>query len=247
RKGITKAEARARINKAIYYGSMMVREGDADGLVAGVDSHYPETIRPALEVVGTAHGVRHVAGLYMMILQNDLLFFADTTVNIEPDVAALAEIAVLSASFVERLALEPRLAMLSFSNFGSTRHPNAEKVMEAVERVREMRPDLMIDGEMQADTAVVAEILQGTYPFSTLKQPANVLIFPDLGAANIAYKLMARIGGAEAVGPILLGMDRPIHVLQRGSAAQDVVNLTAIAVEDAKQRARQEAPEPVTV
>ncbi len=247
RKGITKAEARARINKAIYYGSMMVRQGDADGLVAGVDSHYPETIRPALEVVGTAQGVRHVAGLYMMILENDLLFFADTTVNIDPDAEALAEIAVLSAGFVERLALEPRLAMLSFSNFGSTRHPYAEKVIDAVERVREMRPDLMVDGEMQADTAVVAEILQGSYPFSTLKEPANVLIFPDLGAANIAYKLMARIGGAEAVGPILLGMGRPIHVLQRGSAAQDVVNLTAIAVEDVKQRARQEAPEPVTV
>jgi malate dehydrogenase (oxaloacetate-decarboxylating)(NADP+) len=236
RKGVTLAEACERLREPDYFGYMMVAEGDADGAIAGIDSHYPETIRPALEAVGVDPAVRHVAGLYMMVLQNDLIFFADTTVNIDPDAGTLAEIALLSAEFVERLGIEPRVAMLSFSNFGSTRHPQTEKVQEATALVKRQRPALKVDGEMQADTAVVEEILRERYPFSTLDQPANVLIFPDLNAANIAYKLMGRLGGAEAIGPILLGMNRPVHVLQRGSEAADVVNLTALAVVDAQQR-----------
>ncbi len=242
RKGLTMNGAINRMRRPIYYGCMMVREGDTDGLVAGVGSAYPETIRPALEVVGTAEGVSTVAGLYMMVLPHDLLFFADTTVNIEPTAEELAEIAVAAAGFVERLHVEPRVAMLSFSNFGSARHPQSDMVKRAVELVREMRPGLMVDGEMQADTAVVPDIIRRRYPFSTLTKAANVLVFPDLNAANTSYKLMARLGGAEAVGPILLGMDRTIHVLQRESEAQDVVNLTAIAVEDAKQRVLTSAP-----
>ncbi len=236
RKGITLPEAQERLRETAYFGHMMVAEGDADGAIAGIETHYPETIRPALEAVGTDASVKHVAGLYMMVLQHEIMFFADTTVNIDPDAETLAEIALLSADFVQRLGIEPRMAMLSFSNFGSTRHPQALKVREATERVRQFRPDLKVDGEMQADTAVVAEILQSRYPFSRLDGPANVLIFPDLNAANIAYKLMGRIGGAEAIGPILMGMAKPVHVLQRGSEAADVVNLTAIAVVDAQRR-----------
>jgi malate dehydrogenase (oxaloacetate-decarboxylating)(NADP+) len=237
RKGLTRAEARERMRSPIYFACMMVLEGDADGLVAGEETSYPETIRPALEVIGTAPAVNHVAGLYMMIFQHDLMFFADTTVNIDPDEETLSEIALLSAAFVERLGIQPRMAMLSFSNFGSARHPQSDVVRRAVERVKALRPELVVDGEMQADTAVVPEILRELFPFSALQERANVLIFPDLNSANIAYKLLTRLGGAEAIGPILLGMDKPVHVLQRGSTAADIVNLTAIAVVDAQRRA----------
>jgi malate dehydrogenase (oxaloacetate-decarboxylating)(NADP+) len=236
RKGLTLTEAREQMRLPIYFGCMMLAEGDADGLVAGETLNYPGTIRPALEVIGTAPGVEHVAGLYMMVLPHDLMFFADTTVNIEPDAETLAEVAFLAAQFVQRLGIQPQLAMLSFSNFGSVRHPQAEKVRRAVEEVKELAPDLVVEGEMQVDAAVVPEILTEQFPFSRLKGRANVLIFPDLNAANIAYKLLWRLGGAEAIGPILLGMDKPVHVLQRGSSAADIVNLTAIAVVDAQQR-----------
>jgi malate dehydrogenase (oxaloacetate-decarboxylating)(NADP+) len=236
RKGVTLAEAREIMRQSIYFGCMMVLEGDADGIIAGQEVSYPETIRPALEVIGTAPHVTHVAGLYMMILQHELMFFADTTVNIAPDAETLAEIALLSAQFVRRLGIEPYLAMLSFSNFGSARHPESTKVSEAVALLKARHPDLVVDGEMQADSAVVPEILKRSFPFSALQQQANVLIFPDLNSANIAYKLLWRVGGAEAIGPILLGMAQPVHVLQRGSEAADIVNLTAIAVVDAQQR-----------
>jgi len=216
----------------------MVLEGDADGLIAGQEVSYPETIRPALQVIGTAPEIEHVAGLYMMVLQQDLMFFADTTVNIEPDAETLAEIALLSAEFVRRLGIEPHMALLSFSNFGSARHPQSDKVQRATQIVKQRDPSLMVDGEMQADAAVMPSILQKSFPFSTLQQQANVLIFPDLNSANIAYKLLWRVGGAEAIGPILLGMARPVHVLQRASEAADIVNLTAIAVVDAQERAQ---------
>ena len=239
RKGVTLENAREIIRNATYFGCMMVREGDADCLIAGQEVAYPETIRPALEVIGTIASGKHVAGLYMMVLQQDLLFFADTTVNIDPDASTLAEITLLCANFVRKLGIEPHVALLSFSNFGSARDPKSDKVRDAVRLAKIADPTLMVDGEMQADTAVVAEILQRNYPFSTLQETANVLIFPDLNAANIAYKLLWRVGGAEAIGPILLGMARPVHVLQRGSEAADIVNLTAIAVVDAQQRTQQ--------
>jgi len=178
-----------------------------------------------------------VAGLYIMVLQHDIMFFADTTVNIDPDAETLAEIALMSASFVTRLGIRPALAMLSFSNFGSTRHPQAHKVAEAVEIVKSRAPNLTVEGEMQVDVAVLPDLLQEQFPFSRLKERANVLIFPDLDSANIAYKLLWRLGGAEAIGPILLGMDRPIHVLQRDASAADIVNLSALAVVDAQRRA----------
>ncbi len=237
RKGMTLAEARALMFQPSRFAGMMVREGDADAMVAGIESNYPEIIRPALQVVGRADGVRHVAGLYMVALPNQkLFFFADTTVNIDPDADTLAEIALLSAAFVRELGIEPRIGMLSFSNFGSAPHPESEKVARAVQRMREIAPDLEVDGEMQADRAVNFDMLRETYPFSRLTGPANILVFPNLGAANTAYKLMGQIGGAEVIGPILLGMRCPVHVLQRGASVQDVVNLVTIASVDAQAR-----------
>jgi malate dehydrogenase (oxaloacetate-decarboxylating)(NADP+) len=237
RKGVTLVQARERMREPVYFGSMMVLEGDADGLLAGEDMHYPETIRPALETIGTAPGVRRVAGLYMMVLEHDTVFFADTTVNIDPDAETLADVALLAADFVKRLGLVPRVGMLSFSNFGSVRSPQSDKVRKATELVKLRAPELEIDGELQADTAVLGDFRRESYPFSTLVNQPNVLIFPNLDAANIAYKLMWRMGNAEAFGPILLGMAHPIHVLQRGSEAADVLNLTALAVVDAQEHA----------
>jgi malate dehydrogenase (oxaloacetate-decarboxylating)(NADP+) len=237
RKGVTLAQARERMREPVFYGCMMVLEGDADGLLAGEDMYYPETIRPALEVIGTAPGVRRVAGLYMLVLEREMLFFADTTVNIDPDAQTLAETALLAADFVRRLGLVPRVAMLSFSNFGSVRSPQSDKVRAAAELVKQRAPELEIDGEMQADTAAMDEFRMENYPFTSLRGRPNVYIFPNLDAANAAYKLMWRMGGAEAFGPILLGMGHPIHVLQRGSEAVDVLNLTALAVVDAQEHA----------
>lgn len=236
RKGMTLADARGEVRRAITFGLMMVSEGEADGLVAGEDLHYPETIRPALQAIGTAPGVKHVAGLYMMVLEQEIIFFADTTVNIDPDAETLAEIATLAAAFVRRFGLEPRVAMLSFSNFGSAPHPLSQKVKQAVEIVKAREPGLEVDGEMQADTALVDDLRRELYPFSTLRNRPNVLIFPDLDSANIAYKLMMRLGRAEGFGPILLGMAHPVHVLQRASEAAEIANLTAVAVVDAQER-----------
>jgi malate dehydrogenase (oxaloacetate-decarboxylating)(NADP+) len=238
RKGMTLADARAEVRRAISFGAMMVSEGEVDGLVAGQDLYYPETIRPALQALGTAPGVTHVAGLYIMALEHELMFFADTTVNIDPDAETLAEIAHLTAGFVRRLGLEPRVAMLSFSSFGSVQSPQSEKVRRATELLKARSPELEVDGEMQVETALDVETRRQIYPQSTLKGAPNVLIFPDLNSANIAYKLMIRLGGVEAFGPILMGMAHPIHVLQRGSEAADIANLTAFAVIDAQERRR---------
>jgi malate dehydrogenase (oxaloacetate-decarboxylating)(NADP+) len=176
----------------------------------------------------------------MMIIGDKTFFFADCTVNIDPDADRLAEIALATAGAVRHFGIEPRVAMLSFSNFGSVRHPRSDKVARAVKLLHERRPDLPVDGEMQADTAVVEQILVGTYPFSRLQGPANVLIFPDLDSANICYKLLARLGGAQAIGPILVGLAAPIHVLQRGSDVDDIVNMAVIAAVDAQERSRRQ-------
>lgn len=235
KKGVTRVEAEKILKNPNYFGSLMVHMGDADCLVSGLNMHYPETIRPALQVVKIKPESRIVSGLYMMIFKDDIMFFADATVNIEPTSEDLAEIAIDTAEAARRFGVEPKVAMLSFSNFGSTRHPQSEKVKKAVEIVKQKMPDLIIDGEMQADTAVVPEILNSTYPFSRLKEKANVLIFPDLQSGNIAYKLLERLSGVKAVGPILMGMNKPIHVLQRGASVDDIVNLAAIAVVDAQK------------
>jgi malate dehydrogenase (oxaloacetate-decarboxylating)(NADP+) len=236
RKGVTRNEAEHLVLDPVTFGSLMVRLGDADGLVGGLTTHYPDTIRPALQVIDIRPELRKVAGVYMLITpKGDIYFLADATVNIEPTSEDLAEIAIMAAEKASRFNQEPRVAMLSFSNFGSTRHPLADKVRRAVELVRQRAPGLMIDGEMQADTAVAPQIIEETYPFSTLKGGANVLIFPNLEAGNIAYKLLHRIGGAELIGPLLTGLSKPVHVLQRGSEVNDIVHVAAVAVVDAQE------------
>jgi malate dehydrogenase (oxaloacetate-decarboxylating)(NADP+) len=238
RKGITLREARARVLDPMYHALLMLRSGQADAVVAGVDMYYSDAMRPALEVIGAEAGRRHVSGIYMLVLPQQTFFFADCTVNIDPDEETLAEIASATAEFVSRLGIEPRVALLSFSNFGSVRHPLATKVQRAVTLLQEREPALQADGEMQADTAVVERILMKTYSFSKLRGPANVLIFPNLDAANICYKLLDRLGGAEAIGPILVGMAQPVHVLQRGSEVNDIVNMAVIAAVDAQEHGR---------
>ncbi|MER3445723.1 MAG: phosphate acetyltransferase [Candidatus Dadabacteria bacterium] len=235
RKGITLVEAREYIRDNTIYGCMMVHKGDADAIIAGVTQNYPDTIRPALQIVGIKEGVSKVAGVYIITIKNQVYFFADTTVNIEPTEEDLAEIAINTAEMAKRFGVEPRVAMLSFSNFGSARHPLSEKVRRATEIAKKKAPDLMIDGEMQADTAVVPEIISEIYPFSTLNGGANILIFPDLQSGNIAYKLIQRLGNAEAIGPILMGMKKPVHVLQRGCEVRDIVNMSSIAVVEAQE------------
>jgi malate dehydrogenase (oxaloacetate-decarboxylating)(NADP+) len=237
RKGVTRALACELLRQPNYFGVMMVEMGDADAFISGLTYDYPAVIRPALQIVHTKPGVRRAAGLYIMIVRDKVYFFTDATVNIEPTAEDLAEIAILAADLAREFDIEPRIAMLSFSNFGSTKHPLAEKVSKAVEIVRARRPDLLVDGEMQADTAVVPEIIEQRYPFSRVKD-ANVLVFPNLEAANVAYKLLARLGGAEAIGPVLLGMGKPVHVLQTGDEVKDIVRIAALAVVDAQQRER---------
>ncbi len=241
RKGVTLPLARALLLEPNYFGPMMVEMGDADAFISGLTYDYPAVIRPALQVVGVREGVRKVAGLYIMIVKEKVYFFTDATVNIEPTAEDLAEIAIMAADFARRFDIEPRVAMLSFSNFGSTRHPLSEKVRQAVEIVQRRRPDIQVDGEMQADTAVVPEIIEERYPFSRVKD-ANVLVFPDLEAANVSYKLLQRLGNAQAIGPILLGMGKPVHVLQTGDEVQDIVFIAAIAALDAQERAQARVP-----
>lgn len=242
RKGVTRQEAKQLLRyNTNYFGAMMVKMCDADGLVGGVNQHYPDTIRPALQVLPLEQTTSVIAGVYMMVFPKDLLFFADTTVNIDPTAEQLAEIAILTSEVAKQLDIEPRIAMLSFSNFGSTRHPRSDKVALATRIVKERRPDLAIDGEMQADTAVVPEILNGVYDFNRLRKKANILIFPSLEAGNIAFKLMARIGGAKAIGPILMGTSEAIHVIQRNCDVEDIVNTTSLAVIDAQEHKKCEA------
>ncbi|MBI2619224.1 MAG: NADP-dependent malic enzyme [Ignavibacteriales bacterium] len=236
RKGITKYDAERNLKTHNIFGMMMVRQGEADGLISGLTQHYPDTVRPALRIIGKREGVSAIAGLYMMVFKNQTVFIADATVNIEPSTEELAEIALLTAEKVRQLDIEPSIAMLSFSNFGSTRHPLTQKVANAVELVKKQDPGLMIDGEMMADTAVSWEILSDLYSFSTLKKPANVLICPDLTSANIAYKLLGKLGGATAIGPILMGIRKPVYLLTPGNDVSDIVNMTAMAVVESQHR-----------
>jgi len=235
RSGMTSDNAVRLVRIRNYYGPLMLEAGDADGVISGLTQNYPDTIRPALQIVGTAPGVRRVSGLYILMLKDRTFFFADTTVNIDPTAEELAEIALLTADAVRRFDIEPRLALISFSIFGSNTHPSALKVKKAVGLIKAARPDLAVDGEMQADYAVVPQMLEADYPWAAVRQP-NVLIFPNLEAANAAYKLIWRLAGAEAIGPILLGMAKPVHVLQRGIDVADIVNMAAIAVVDAQER-----------
>ena len=238
RKGITRSEAESLVTRdPNYLGSTMVEAGDADAFLTGLTHHYPSALRPPLQVVGTAPDADYVAGVYMLTFKNQVVFVADATVNQNPDEDVLAEVARHTADLARRFNVDPRVAMLSYSNFGSVDNEGTRKPREAARRLREDDTvDFPVDGEMQADTAVVEDILEGTYGFSELDGPANVLIFPNLEAGNIGYKLLQRLGGADAIGPMLVGMDKPVHVLQRGDEVKDIVNLAAVAAADAQQR-----------
>ncbi len=230
RRGITLEKARQTLRQRTPYGVMMVEMGDADGCVDGLAKHYPEVVRPALQIVGKREGVDFVSGVYVVILKDRVKFFADTTVNIHPTAECLAQIAVSTAEACKWFDIEPRIALLSYSNFGSSENDDTRRVAEAVQLVKRRQPGLIVDGEMQVDTALDASLRKEFFPFSELKDDANVLIFPDLAAGNVAYKLMGQLGGAELVGPILLGMRKPVNVLQRGSDVNAIVNMAALTV-----------------
>jgi malate dehydrogenase (oxaloacetate-decarboxylating)(NADP+) len=238
RKGMSLAEASRRLYNPNYYGCVMVATGEADAMLSGATTTYPETLRPALEVIGAHPKAGLVSGMYMLVFEKRIVFCADTTVNFQPDSEQLAQIGYAASRIVRALGEVPRVAMLSFSNFGSVRGEEPSRVARAVELLRQRDPKLMVDGEMQADTAVDAATLTESFPFSSLKEPANVLIFPNLSAGNIAYKLLHHLGGATAIGPILVGMAKPVHVLEQGADVQDIVNMAAVAVMDAQDRVR---------
>ena len=236
RRGVTLGEARTQMSNRNVFGSMMVHMGDADALVSGVTQHFPDTIRPALQIVRMREGLHRVSGCYAMITRKgDIYFLADTSVNIEPTAEDLVEIALCTAHIARRFDITPRVAMLSFSSFGNVDHPICTKVRKAVELLHYADPTLIVDGEITAEDALSPDVIEQSYPFSTLKGGANVLIFPDLASANTAYKLLAKIGGAETIGPILMGMSRPVHVLLRSAQVEDIVGVAAIAVVDAQE------------
>ncbi|TYT62175.1 NADP-dependent malic enzyme [Natrialba swarupiae] len=237
RKGITRTEAGELIERdSNYFGSVMVEQGDADALLTGLSHHYPSALRPPLQVIGTADDVDYAAGVYMLAFKNRVVFVADATVNQDPDEDVLAEVTKQTGKLARRFNIEPRAALLSYSNFGSVDNEGTRKPRRAAKMLQDdPAVDFPVDGEMQADTAVVEDILEGTYGFSDLEKPANVLVFPNLESGNIGYKLLQRLGGADATGPMLVGMDEPVHVLQRGDEVKDIVNLAGVAVVDAQQ------------
>ncbi len=235
RKGMMFQDALKKVRDPNILGSLMVKMGDADAFISGLTYDYPDVIRPALQVHGTAPGVARAAGVYIMIFEEKVFLFTDATVNIDPSAEDLADIAALAADYAKKLEIDPHVAFLSFSNFGSTPHPLSDKVRKAVELIKARRPDLRVDGEMQADTAVVPEIAEERYPFSAVKD-ANVLVFPSLESANIAYKLLARLGNAKAIGPILLGVGAPVHVLQTGDDVNAIVQIASVAIMDVMGR-----------
>ncbi len=231
RRGVGPEDAAKAIADPVYFGNMMVHEADADGLISGLTMHYPETIRPALQVHHTYPGLTKAAGIYLLLFEDRMIFVADTTVNVDPTAEDLAEIAYLASTVARNyFDVEPRVAMLSYSNFGSNDDERTRKVRRAVEIARQRWPELVVDGEMQADTAVEPSIAAETYPFSAIQGDANILVCPDLDSANIVYKLLWRLGKVEAIGPILAGVHAPVHVLQRGVEVNDIVNMAAICV-----------------
>jgi malate dehydrogenase (oxaloacetate-decarboxylating)(NADP+) len=235
RRGNTPGQVREKMARPSILGPMMVYMGDADCYLSGLTASYPEVIRPALEIFHTRPGANLASGVYLVLTKQRAYVFTDATVNIEPTSEDLAEIAILAHDFARELEIRPVVAMLSFSNFGSTRHPLSEKVARATAIVRERRPDIQEDGEVQADFAVDSNLIQSEYPFADIRD-ANVLVFPDLASANIAYKLLNKLGGAETIGPILLGVGAPVHVLQQGDSVEDIVGMAAVAVMDSQER-----------
>ncbi|MBI5577994.1 MAG: NADP-dependent malic enzyme [Deltaproteobacteria bacterium] len=230
RKGWTLAETQFQLRQPYIFGAMMVREGFVDGQVHGIAQSYPNAIRPVLQVVPLRPGVATVAGLYLMLFKNRTLLFADCTVNVEPKAETLAETAILSGEMAHFFGMQPRVAMLSFSNFGNARHALSCKIACAADLARKRVPNLLVDGEMHADTALLEDKLSQMFPFNRLGGSANILIFPDLGSGNIAYKLIEQLGGATAVGPMLMGLSKPFNVLPRNTDMENVVNVITITV-----------------
>lgn len=243
RKGVTPKDARKTMQRSRnYFGVMMVEKGEADALISGLSNDYPKTILPALQIIGVEPGVNRVAGMYIISNNKGSFYFADTTVNLNPTAEQLVDIIGLTSRVVKFFDTEPRIAMLSYSNFGSARGEVPEKAARAVHLAKEKWPDMIIDGDIQANVALNKDLLTENYPFSVLaKKPANTLIFPDLDSGNIAYKLLMELGGAEAIGPILMGMNKSIHVLQVGSTVRDIFSMVAIAVVDAQLAEKRES------
>jgi len=237
RRGITLYEARKLVRDRNYYGSSMVEFGQADALISGLTKNYKNTLKPALQVIGTKPGVKKIAGMYMMLTKKGPVFLGDTTVNPDPTAQDMVDITALIHETVTGLNITPRIALLSYSNFGSNNGPVPLKTRNATALLKEKYPDMIVDGEMQANFAMNADLLQGNYPFSRLNGiPANTLIFPNLESGNIAYKLLQELGNVEAVGPILLGLNKPVHVLQMDSSVREIVNMVTIAVVDAQMK-----------
>ncbi|WP_020603542.1 NADP-dependent malic enzyme [Spirosoma spitsbergense] len=235
RKGVNATEARKLMYVRNYFGAMMVETGEADALISGLTRSYPDTIRPALQIIGKEPGVKKVAGMYILLTKRGPLFFSDTTVNFNPTAEEIVEITELTAQTVERFNIKPRIALVTYSNFGSAQGDDAEKMNRAVEILQQKHPDMIVDGEIQAHLAFNTELLQQNHPFSKLVgEGANTLIFPNLSAANIAYNLMSEAAGFDTIGPILLGIRRPVYVLQLGSSEREIVNMVAIAVVEAQ-------------
>jgi len=235
RRGVNKYESVKLMRDRNYFGCMMVETGEADGMISGLTKNYPDTIRPAIQVIGTEEGVKKIAGMYLLLTKKGPLFLADTTVNFNPTAEELADITMQAAKEVRNFNIVPRIAMLSYSNFGSSDSTEARLVSEACKLVKQRDPQLIVDGEMQASVALNNELLKDNYPFSELvDQEVNTLIFPNLAAGNVAYNLLKEVGGADAIGPILLGLKKPVHVLQLGSSVRSIYNMALVAVIDAQ-------------
>jgi malate dehydrogenase (oxaloacetate-decarboxylating)(NADP+) len=235
RRGFNKYESQKIMRDRNYFGCMMVETGEADGMISGLTKNYPDTIRPAIEIIGTEENVKKIAGMYLLLTKKGQLFLADTTVNFNPTAEELADITLLVAREVKHFNLVPRIAMLSYSNFGTSNSPEARLVAQATEIIKQKAPELIVDGEMQASIALNNDILRENYPFSSLvDQEVNTLIFPNLAAGNVAYNLLKEVGGADAIGPILLGLKKPVHVLQLGSSVRNIYNMALVAVIDAQ-------------
>ncbi|MCB0572172.1 MAG: NADP-dependent malic enzyme, partial [Phaeodactylibacter sp.] len=234
RKGVSQSRAALDMRNYLYFGAMMLREGQADAMMAGLTVNYPDVLTPAMQIIGPRPGGNLIAGMYMLEQDHKLYFLADCIVNPNPGAEELAEIALMAAEQVEILQMEPRIAMLSFSNFGSVRLPETEKVARAVDAVLERRPDLVVDGPMQADVALDQDFLREHFPFSKLSKRPNILIFPNLDAGNTSLKLVRKLSNAHYIGPILLGLDKPLHLMIRGTDVNNIINMAAIACVDAQ-------------
>lgn len=233
-KGISLEDAQKKVLDMNYFGTMLVHMGMADGMITGTTYSTAESIRPALQIIKTQEKFHKVSGIFLMLMEDRLMFFADTAITIGPNSHDLKDIAIDTAETAQKFGIEPKIAMLSFSTYGSADHPNVDKVKEAVGLIKNERPDLLVDGELQVDSAIIPEVAKRKCPNSPLKGEANVLIFPDLEAANIAYKLVERLAKARAVGPILQGLKKPINDLSRGCHFQDIVDLTAFTACEAE-------------